>query len=753
MTRCVAWIAGVVCIGALTGCSGKPEKSGKFLERGKEYAEKKDYPRAVLQFRNEAKLLPKSPEPYYQLGLAYLAMHDAQAAYAHFRKAVDLDPNHRDAQIKIAEMLAMNKDKDIRKQAEDRAKEVLQHSPGNPDALTVLGVSLIASGDYKAGEEQLRAALQSAPTHLKSALFLASLKSKENDFAGAEKVLKSVVEKDPSSADAALALGQFYSAAKRRDDAMSEYERAVKLQPNRGVALLLLSQMQFAAGRVTDGEQTVRRLSALPDKQYRTAHARYLLESKQIDAGIAELKQIFDKDPSDRNTRVLLTQIYMAINRESEAEKLIESALKANRKDTEALLQRSDIFLARGKYAAAQKDVSEVLRLIPDSSDAHWIQARLHKRQGSHLQSRQELVETIRLNPNLLNARLELVDVDLSSGANSTALEWLDKVPAAQRASLPVVTKRIKILLAMTRYVDARTGLNEALKRTRSRDLLMLDAQLRLIQKDFAGARAAAEEILNAFPEDVAALEYVASSYTGQHNPEAALKRIQDQVARRPASARLQYFLALQLAANRKKSESRAALQAALNADRSFFPATIELAKDDISEGRSEQARQALTPLLASKVTEKAALMLLAQIEIRTSNNAVAIEHYRRILGDDPSNIVALNNVASLLADQPAGADEALKYAQQLKELRPNDALVDDTLGWALYRKGLYTSAIQHLQAASEKESNPVVKYHLAMAYFKVGDVKNAQKTLEIALKLNPAMPEAVAARQLIAQR
>jgi len=736
----------------LVGCkSGSADV--QFISRGKDLIAKKEYARAILEFKNAASFQPKNAEPYYQSGLAYLAMGDFPSAYRSFRQATELDPKHAGAQIKLAEMLSMNDDKDRRKEAEDRAKGVLERSPGNPEALTVLGVTQIASGDKKAGEEELRAALESAPTHLPSAVLLAKVRLKDKDFAGAEKVLKSVAEKDPNSADAALALGQLYGSARRWDEAVREYERAVRLQPSRGVALLLLAQTQIAAGQAITGEQTLRRLSALPDKQYRTAYATYLLESKQWDAAVSELRDLYRKDSKDRTTRTLLIRVYTAMNRQEEAEKLIESTLKANPKDTEALLQRSQILLNRGNYMQAKNDLTDILRVEPNSSDAHWMMANLYKRNGSTLQARRELVETIGLNPNLIEARLELVESELNTGGASNAMVWIDKTPENQRRSPPVVAKRIKVLLALRRYGDARTSINEALKASRSRDLLMLDAQLRLEQKDFSGARASAEEVLKGAPEDVPALDLVAATYSNEKHPDMALRRIRDQVALRPKSAGLQYRLAVQLLANHDYGGASRGFTETLRLDPAFVPAALELAKLDIREGRNDEARRRLTALLSSNGAEMSVRLLLAHVELNVSNTKAAIEQYRLVLNTDSNNLIALNNLASLLADDPDGVDEALKYAQQLKELAPNDSLVDDTLGWAYYRKGLYPTAMQYLKTAVEKQQNPVIKYHLAMTYFKVGDRSVALRTLAAALKENPNLPEAEAAQKLIGLR
>ena len=109
--------------------------------------------------------------------------------------------------------------------------------------------------------------------------------------------------------------------------------------------------------------------------------------------------------------------------------------------------------------------------------------------------------------------------------------------------------------------------------------------------------------------------------------------------------------------------------------------------------------------------------------------------------------MATLNNLAYLLADSNQ-ADEALKYAQEAKEMAPDSAAVDDTLGWTYFRKGLYKLAVTYLESAAAKEGTARRKYHLAMAYLKTGDPKRGRQVLEVAMKMDPKLPEADMARQ-----
>lgn len=76
---------------------------------------------------------------------------------------------------------------------------------------------------------------------------------------------------------------------------------------------------------------------------------------------------------------------------------------------------------------------------------------------------------------------------------------------------------------------------------------------------------------------------------------------------------------------------------------------------------------------------------------------------------------------------------------------------MDDTLGWVYFRKGIYASAVKHLESAVARDGKAIRRYHLAMAYSRAGDQKRGREAFDAALKLDPKLPEAEAARRLLA--
>ena len=64
-----------------------------------------------------------------------------------------------------------------------------------------------------------------------------------------------------------------------------------------------------------------------------------------------------------------------------------------------------------------------------------------------------------------------------------------------------------------------------------------------------------------------------------------------------------------------------------------------------------------------------------------------AVAQLAALLERQPNDVVALNNIAWLLAERDSGAAE--KYARRAYSIAPQSAAVGDTLGWVLLKKGI----------------------------------------------------------------
>jgi tetratricopeptide (TPR) repeat protein len=130
-----------------------------------------------------------------------------------------------------------------------------------------------------------------------------------------------------------------------------------------------------------------------------------------------------------------------------------------------------------------------------------------------------------------------------------------------------------------------------------------------------------------------------------------------------------------------------------------------------------------------------------------------AIQAYEEVLTIDPRSPVAANNLAYLYSEHGGDQEKALQLAQIAKETAPDDPSISDTLGWILYKRGVYQRALALLKdSAAKLPDSPEIHYHLGMTYHKLKDGKAARQSLERALALNPQFPGADQARRTLAE-
>jgi tetratricopeptide (TPR) repeat protein len=266
-------------------------------------------------------------------------------------------------------------------------------------------------------------------------------------------------------------------------------------------------------------------------------------------------------------------------------------------------------------------------------------------------------------------------------------------------------------------------------------------------------AQAAFEEVLERQPHELRALRALAQSHMAAKQPGAAIAAVRQHAEKHPSSPRVQYFLGDWSLRTGDPASAREAFERAYSLDASFVEANIALIRLDLAERQLPRARSRLTEVLAHDATNTEARLLLALLAEAEHQPDEAIGHYLRVVAEQPENFVALNNLAYRFAAEHRDLDEALRFAQKAKELAPENASVDDTLGWVYYLKGVYGTALRHFQdAAKQKPADALIQYHLAMTHFQLGDLETGRRTLDEALRLNPDAPEAAMAQKLLAQ-
>ena len=157
----------------------------------------------------------------------------------------------------------------------------------------------------------------------------------------------------------------------------------------------------------------------------------------------------------------------------------------------------------------------------------------------------------------------------------------------------------------------------------------------------------------------------------------------------------------------------------------------------------------------AVKANPKAVIpyMQLGVIYEQQGKTDKATEYYKKTLDINPKFAPAANNLAWLYAEHGGNLDVALSLAETAKEQQPEDPGISDTLGWIYYKKQAYLKAITLFKESLQKDqNNPVIHYHLGMAYYGKGDKKLAREELSASLKINDKYPGSEDATKVLSE-
>lgn len=757
MNRRVRFLAlpiAAVLLAICLGCATSPQaKEARFLKRGNALLDKKDYRQAVLEFASAAQLNPKNAETFYRLGLAQWGAGRIDQAYLALRRATSIDPHHAAAQARLAELMATSPDEKVKTEAKQLAQDAVTVAPENQDALYALGLAEYRLGDTADAEAQLKKTLARFPDHWLSSLALVTMYMGRKDYKSAEDVLQKAAQATPPSLEAIIALGQLYNLTGKTSQAEQEFRAALQSDPKSGLALTNLAELELQNGRKKEAEETYRRASRSGDKEAEPSYAFFLRDQGRVNEAIAEFRRLAEQDPKDRIARSRLITAYLEQNRIDDAQKVVAPVLKASPHDAAALFQRSRIEIGLRHYTEAEQDLTQILHATPDRAEAHYLLAEVHRARGAALLQKNELNEALRYNPDLWEARVALARLLAASKEPEAALALLDQAPEDQKKMPALITARNWALLEQRDSADARRGIDAGLGQAKSPELLIQDALLKIRDKDYDHARASLEASLQADPEQTSALNLLAQTYIDQKQTAAAVQKVREHAAAHRGSYPLQVFAAGWFLEHGSLTDAAAAIAAAKAADpaHSAVPDLLQ-AQLDLAQSGADAARNRLDGILAADDRNVGAHLLLALVEDRAGNSTEAIAHYRRVLELNPGQVVALNGLAYQLADHTTQFAEALSLAQQAKQISPNDPGIDDTLGWTLFGMGQYGQALKYLQEAEKGSPSAVIKYHLAMACFELGDFNRGQQVLLSALQANPKLPEAAKAEKVLAE-
>jgi cellulose synthase operon protein C len=766
MSRSVAIrlvLVGFLVPALLTACNRDPNvRKQKFLESGNRYRDKGKLREAAIQYSNAIQVDPRFAEAHFQLGETYLKLKDGNRAFSELSRTVDLAPENYAAHIELANLLlaySHNPDgsqnqnyQEYLKQARTHLDILREKQPDSPDTHVVWANYYSAQDNLASALQEMQKAIAADPNRTDSYLNLALLQLRAKLFDQAEINFKKAAEIGPKVMNAQLALGGFYQSRNRLAEAEQQFKHAVDVDPKDSAPRAAYVRLLMAERKQPEAEAYLRQTkNDLPDNSegYRMLGDFYY-SSGEIDKATSEYSILYGEHPRDIQVKKNYVQLLVLKNRLDEATKLNDEVLKANPKDADALDYRGQILLQKGDGAGAVDSLQKALKIDGNSAVAHYHLGRAFDLQHNEKQAESEWRDAVGLRPDLTDAQRSLARLELQRGDFDALTQTAQQIIAAAPAAPDGYLLRALAEMNHQRFSEAEQDMRKAAEVAPGNPAPYVQmGNLHQLQKQYPEAIKFYQQALDKDPASSDALQGVMNTYLAQKQPDLAVAAAKSQIAKSPNVSGFYDLLGTALFQKKDYSGADAAFHKAVDLDKNNSDALLKLAQAQAAEGSASQALATYQQSIKDHPREISFYILAGMMYESQNNFDQARSMYQQALNIKPDDPLASNNLAYLMLMQGGNVDVALNMAQTARRGMPDSPQAADTLGFAYFQKGVYRSAIDMFQESlrlNEKAGaadDPMVHYHLGLAYEKANQPVQARQQLERALKISPNNAEA----------
>ncbi len=695
------------------------------------------------------KVLASSPDHMRaRLGRASLSLslgdfEQAKADSEYVHKRVRQDP---DAALIYAQALGrlgkLDEAKKVLQSASDMLsrideKEIL----AQPGLLRIAALISLQQGAINKANFYLDRYVELVPHEVRMRAISARVKLQNHDVDGAIRVLEPLYKNGTQDAELFSLIGEAYLERGRFNEAQMALEKAAQLQPDFPQVNTRLAFSKIGGGEADGVWQDLSAAHSTSTETSVTAGivmTIMLVRAADYDQGLTITKELLERQPRNPILHNLMGIVRLGRNELVQAQKAFEQALAADPAFIPAMYNRGLMELQAKNLDSAEDWFKRIVQLKPQQPKALVALAEINVSRGNYqnavaflekatvsksddIAPHRRLIEILLQISDFPEAQrqgailigrhpdnvqiLELLgQVEIAAGNREKAISYLRN--ASQLADSDGKTQ-IRIadqLTALEDYQTARIPLVLALttdQRMMAQDRLV---QLYLRQGDVKNARIQAAHVRKDKPDSALGYVLEARIFQSEGNYEEAI---------------LQYQKAIE------KQENRDALLA------------LYTLYDGL--GRRQNGFQLLEEWIKKHPQDSIAQRILALGYLKAGRRDDAQAMLETLVESRPNDSLVLASLAQLYLQE--GNPDARALAERALQAAPNWAVAMDTYGWVLVQAGETEEGLKYLREAITRDSNPLIRYHLAVALHYLGRESEALAELEIILGLGQAPP------------
>jgi len=755
-----------------------PEKVAQnYYEHGVKLAEYGDYTKAALEFRNAIRL----NKNFLAAWRGVAQIEETQQKWADLIRSLQsilsLDPADVSTRIKLIKLLVLsgrvyqaleliNSENEPDGQnaqilglkagilfklndklgAVREAQKALAIDPGSADALVVLATDRMVSGDLKGALQILEGNTSASTTDLGIQLLKLKIFEQLRETRPFELLLQRLAESYPKDGLFRRHLIKFYLDQRRTGEAEKEARQLVQENPANPQAELDLVRLLYAVkGPTAARDELVARISAGGEVfPYQIALADFDFSQGKFAEAEHQIQNLVSSGSSRENiitAKIMLAELALKKDKIDVAERIASEILSDDGRNTNALKVRASVRIVRGQFDLAITDLQQALGDQPRSTQLILLLALAYERKGSMALADKQYSDAVRISNFNSNVGLNYVNFLLRRGNVDRAEQFLVELSKRSPESLDVLSALAQVELGRGNWDGARAVSESIRNISSSRGIAdqFLGAAL-LGQNRYDESIAVFQSLVSAEPSAVQPMISLVRALVRAQKTESALAFLKSVLTTNPDNAEAQVLIgSLQLATG-ARDQALQSFKLAIDKQPKNVVGYHALANLYSGENRIDEALAAIRSGLEMQPDSVTLRLALAEVLEQTDQYEAAMNEYELILKRQPGLMVAANNLASLLSDHrndKASLEKAQTLAASLRETQVPQ--FKDTLGWISYRRGDYVNAVSLLEKAVVALPNmPLIRYHLAMSYFEVGQNAKALEQLNAAISLSP---------------
>lgn len=756
---------------------------------------------AEAQLRKAIQQDPKSAAAHNALGLVLEKVGLQDQAEEEFKRALQINSGFPGAALNLAQILS----------AQGKftaAIYYLTHAlKSNPPADSVLRLRVALGVAYGQDHHPQRAiailkkTVAAYPESVEAHLDLGAANANEQTPDGyrvAAKEFQEALRLDPRSSRAQLSLGRALLSLQRYGEAITVLKAYIRREPSRYEGYYYLGQAYRKQGEYQQAAPALQRAASLAPSNF---HVRFnyglvLVRVGRVSAAKQEFQAAERIKPGDPEAHYQLALLLKKEKRTSPSQKELQAfqALQHQKDQQEAagdLNNKANKLLAEGKYQEAAAIYRQVLKMNPDNAKWHYNFSLALAGLGERNTEEHELETVVRLDPSMDRAQNELGLLYMGDGRLAAAEHKfksaisINPQDAEAQNNLGVLFSREgkdrqagtlfrDAVRSDPHYIKAYVNLGLVLARQGNyyiaeqqfETALQIDSNdtgaltaLGMLYSKLGHRRKSIKEFQKVVDLDTASADAhlnLGIALADGYDPQAALKQFSEAVRLAPKWAVAYFNKGRILYDLDRNAEARTELEIAHRLAPNYAPPLYFLA---VMDNPSVRSIALLRQLIKLQPRNSAAQALLGQNLMREGKTAEAIQHWEIAVKVDPSNSLALYNLARALArthDPEAGIYLARFQALQ-KEGQMKDR-VHQLNNFALEaaQHHNWPLALEQLQEAMKAcgQCRAIATLHknLGLIYARKGDTQAAIRELELALKEDPQNADAQKAVTILHQ-